>query len=500
MHKNLPTVEGLSTRFLCSLTAEEGTNTTLAGYVKVGVESLPMTAVGENELVAPATPAGDYLYELRAGGAVVLWGHLCARPSAFPPAEESIDIEVDATITGETAVAVSITLTEGPQGPKGDKGDPGATGPQGPPGEKGDPGPQGPPGEKGDPGEGASITLDATPTEGSTNGATSGGIYDADLHLSLGTWSLALGKGAIAYNAYSTAMGGGALTGAYYSSNAPTATTTVVNLNTTGTNVSQYPCYSTAVGYHATAVRGACCAYGAYAKAGSSTTASGAYATASGYCAVASGTNATASGTEATASGPSATASGANATASDYCTTASGSLATASGHSATASGAQATASGANATASGFHATASGTNATASGTNATASGSDATASGFYATAEGISSIALGSSALAIDDGVVAICAAHGSYEGNGIRPEFNGGGWSGGAAGSRVTQFYVIAAGSPMSQTYCDGESGLGFIEYTIGTGITRRGTRKLSELLTDHTSDFSPSLDAERLC
>lgn len=82
MHKNLPTVEGVKTRFLCSITADEGTTTTLAGYVKVGGESLPMTPAGKNELVAPATPAGDYLYELRVGGAVVLWGHLCARPSA----------------------------------------------------------------------------------------------------------------------------------------------------------------------------------------------------------------------------------------------------------------------------------------------------------------------------------------------------------------------------------------------------------------------------------
>lgn len=137
MHKNLPTVEGVKTRFLCSITADEGTNTTLAGYVKVGGESLPMTAGGENELVAPATPAGDYLYELRAGGAVVLWGHLCARPSAFPPVEDATAIEVAATITGETAIAVSITLKEGPQGPKGDTG---AIGPQGPKGDKGEKG------------------------------------------------------------------------------------------------------------------------------------------------------------------------------------------------------------------------------------------------------------------------------------------------------------------------------------------------------------------------
>ncbi|MGN0869536.1 MAG: collagen-like protein [Akkermansia sp.] len=134
MHKNLPTVEGLQTRFIISLTAEEGTDTTLAGFVRVGGEPLPMIAAGETELIAPATAAGDYLYEIRAGGAVVLWGHLCARRSAFPAGEEAAAIEVAATLSGETVVAVSITLKEGPQGPKGEKGD---TGPQGPPGDAG---------------------------------------------------------------------------------------------------------------------------------------------------------------------------------------------------------------------------------------------------------------------------------------------------------------------------------------------------------------------------
>ncbi len=152
MHKNLPTVEGVKTRFLCSITADEGTNTTLAGYVKVGGESLPMTAGGENELVAPATPAGDYLYELRAGGAVVLWGHLCARPSAFPTAADATAIDVAAKISKDTAIAVSIILQEGPQGPKGEPGDIGAMGPQGPKGDTGATGPQGPKGDKGDTG------------------------------------------------------------------------------------------------------------------------------------------------------------------------------------------------------------------------------------------------------------------------------------------------------------------------------------------------------------
>ena len=322
MHKNLPTVEGVKTRFLCSITADEGTNTTLAGYVKVGGESLPMTAGGENELVAPATPAGDYLYELRAGGAVVLWGHLCARPSAFPTAADATAIDVAAVISKDTAIAVSIILQEGPQGPKGEPGDIGAMGPQGPQGPKGDTGatgpqgPQGPKGDKGDPGEGASITLDNKPTSGSANGVTSGGVYDGLLHVSFGANSVALGKGAAAYNALSTALGEGAVTGARYSGNTPQATLTIVSQDKTNTGSWNIPSGSVAVGFHAAAYGYRSSAFGVYAKAGNeASTASGSGATASGYNATASGSGATASGSGATASGYNATASGSGATA-----------------------------------------------------------------------------------------------------------------------------------------------------------------------------------------
>ena len=294
MHKNLPTVEGVKTRFLCSITADEGTNTTLAGYVKVGGESLPMTAGGENELVAPATPAGDYLYELRAGGAVVMWGHLCARPSAFPTAADATAIEVAAIISKDTAIAVSIILKEGPQGEKGE------TGPQGPKGDKGDKGdtgatgPQGPKGDKGDPGTGASITLDNKPTSGSVNGVTSGAVFDADLHASLGSNSVALGTGATAYNALSTALGEGAVTGARYSGNTPQATLTIVSQDKTNTNSWNIPSMSVAVGFHAAAYGYRSSAFGVYSKAGNEeSTASGYSATASGYSATASGSGAT---------------------------------------------------------------------------------------------------------------------------------------------------------------------------------------------------------------
>ena len=439
MHKNLPTVEGVKTRFLCSITADEGTNTTLAGYVKVGGESLPMTAGGENELVAPATPAGDYLYELRAGGAVVLWGHLCARPSAFPTAADATAIDVAAVISKDTAIAVSIILQEGPQGPKGEPGDIGAMGPQGPQGPKGDTGatgpqgPQGPKGDKGDPGEGASITLDAAPTSGSTNGVTSGGVFNADLHPSLGTSSVALGKGATAYNALSTALGEGAVTGARYSGDSPQATLTIVSQDKTNTGSWNIPSGSVAVGFHAAAYGYRSSAFGVYAKAGNE---------------------------ESTASGYSATASGSYATAS-------GSGATASGYSATASGSGATASGSGATASGYYATASGYYATASGSYATASGSGATG--------------IGAGCYVADDGVVALNA--------GGQTDFEGNTYSEGCS----SQLYFIGAGTELAKTYTDGEAGLGYVVLDHLAGkIVARGCCKLSAICTDHTTDFSP--------
>lgn len=62
----------------------------------------------------------------------------------------------------------------GEQGPQGEKGE------QGPQGIQGEQGPRGEKGEKGDPGEGGTpVTLDARPTEGSTNGVQSGGVWES---------------------------------------------------------------------------------------------------------------------------------------------------------------------------------------------------------------------------------------------------------------------------------------------------------------------------------
>ena len=159
MRKNIPTVEGVKTRFLCRIAAPDGVNTELAGFVKVGGICLPMLPGATGELVAPGTPCGEYLYELRCGGAVVLWGNLCARASAFPVTPDATAVKVEATVSGEVAVGVNIHLLDAPPGEKGERGEPGPqgekgeTGAQGPQGEKGETGAQGPQGEKGETGE-----------------------------------------------------------------------------------------------------------------------------------------------------------------------------------------------------------------------------------------------------------------------------------------------------------------------------------------------------------
>lgn len=93
------------------------------------------------------------------------------------------------------------TGATGPTGPQGPKGDTGATGPTGPQGETGPTGPQGPQGPAGSDadvtaanitaalgytpvsptqlaGKQDTLTFDTTPTQGSTNPVTSGGIYN----------------------------------------------------------------------------------------------------------------------------------------------------------------------------------------------------------------------------------------------------------------------------------------------------------------------------------
>lgn len=70
-------------------------------------------------------------------------------------------------------------------------------------GEKGDTGPQGPQGE---PGSGADIAFDDTPTEGSTNAVTSGGVWTAMLH-SDGAGGIKIGQNPSTSASYNIAIG-----------------------------------------------------------------------------------------------------------------------------------------------------------------------------------------------------------------------------------------------------------------------------------------------------
>ena len=159
MRKNIPTVEGVKTRFLCRIDAPEGMNTELTGFVKVGGMSLPMLPGGTGELVAPGMPCGEYLYELRCGGAVVIWGNLCVRGSAFPVTPDATAVRVETKISADAVVVVNVSLLDAPPGEKGEtgergpQGEKGETGERGPQGEKGETGERGPQGEKGETGE-----------------------------------------------------------------------------------------------------------------------------------------------------------------------------------------------------------------------------------------------------------------------------------------------------------------------------------------------------------
>ena len=159
MRKNIPTVEGVKTRFLCRIDAPEGMNTELTGFVKVGGMSLPMLPGGTGELVAPGMPCGEYLYELRCGGAVVIWGNLCVRGSAFPVTPDATAVRVETKISADAVVVVNVSLLDAPPGEKGEtgergpQGEKGETGERGPQGEKGETGERGPQGEKGESGQ-----------------------------------------------------------------------------------------------------------------------------------------------------------------------------------------------------------------------------------------------------------------------------------------------------------------------------------------------------------
>ncbi len=284
-------------------------------------------------------------------------------------------------------------------------------------------------------------------------------VLDALMHASLGSQSVAVGKGAVAHNALSTALGEGAVTGARYLSNSPGAAPSVVSEDRESTNLAGVPSNALAVGFHAAAFGYRSSAFGVYAQAGSTqSTSDGYYATAIGSGAIAGGVAATTVGSGSTAAGPHTTASGYGATASGY--------------GAAAYGAQSRASGERSTASGY--------------SAVASGAYATAVGAGASVEGDGSCALGAMARNAHAGCAVLAAL--ACEG----------GADAGVEQAAVTQLYLLAAGSPLSVEYCGGEAGLGFVTTAPGRLgeeeliIVASGTRKLSELLTDNKGTFLP--------
>ena len=170
----------------------------------------------------------------------------------------------------------------------------------------------------------------------------------------------------------------------------------------------------------------------------------------------------------------------------------------------------------------------GSNSTASGVSCTASGVSSWAEGSMATAYGYSSKAFNSSFAAgpcakagreswPESGAATAVGLYSNACGD-LAQVFgaygrNADGFSsviaavsadkndGELSNYQVTQLYLIPAGSPLADTYCGGEAGLGFIT-TVGNNrpwndswtIAARGTKKLSALLNDHTSDFNPNL------
>lgn len=122
MHTNLKTVSGCATRLTVTVTAPEGADKTLTAYCRCCGDSHPATVEGDT-VTFPPLPAGEHLFELRAGGVPVIHGHLIARLSAFPvPPMHTVDHTVTADLDGTTVANLSVTLNQGARGPQGEPG------------------------------------------------------------------------------------------------------------------------------------------------------------------------------------------------------------------------------------------------------------------------------------------------------------------------------------------------------------------------------------------
>lgn len=150
------------------------------------------------------------------------------------------------------------------------------------------------------------------------------------------------------------------------------------------------------------------------------------------------------------------------------------------GYYASADGNESIAIGADSSAIGCYSTALGAYTYAGDEGSTTIGHYASADSKYSNAIGTStnanedySTALGYGAYADDVGVTVISA------------------WN--DDGNAKTQLYLIGAGSTLSTTYCDGEAGLGFVSKDSSNNIIKRGTIKLSAIMTENTNTFNPS-------
>ncbi len=123
MHKNIETVAGCLTRLTCEvITADGATPPELTAYVLIEQQSYPARQEPDGVLLFPAVDYGQHLYEVRADGKPVLFGHLLVRPSAFPQDSGVVDYALAIDASQVDGAKITLTLTPGPRGPQGDTG------------------------------------------------------------------------------------------------------------------------------------------------------------------------------------------------------------------------------------------------------------------------------------------------------------------------------------------------------------------------------------------
>ncbi len=106
----------------------------------------------------------------------------------------------------------------------------------------------------------------------------------------------------------------------------------------------------------------------------------------------------------------------------------------------------------------------------------ANGKESVAVGYEAQALAFGSAALGAGAVVNDEGVFLISAHNEAEEDD----------------SSTRTSLYLIGANTPLAETYCENQAALGYTVEVSGA-IVERGTVKLSELMPDNATTFTPT-------